>query len=320
MSQKVINKVQTPSLPGRSYFQVVNELSSLGLNASTLQLLVSASDGGSPQAEHADKPAHLQYEFEGIIRVFSGLTCASIGTTQHFKPKILLTVDDDLAVSADLSPETKRVIEELMSHRTLEHTQASNKIVEIIEQSSDQRAVPEASDSAVDDFGIAQNEETIFETDEDIANSERERDLLRASRNRTGSDADDNVFDLDQHQPRTIEITLHADSEFFNLLKNELSSIDSLQARQKENLTSQVKDLGKAVSTVIRPQSSGSSSDLYAWREIFLLYRDAAVFFASTERDHGVRTAAQAKERTEKFENQIVARNLVKFPGLSRLI
>ena len=47
--------------------QVVRELSSLGLNASTLQLLVSSSGGPTPLAQQTDKLAHLQYEFEGML-------------------------------------------------------------------------------------------------------------------------------------------------------------------------------------------------------------------------------------------------------------
>jgi hypothetical protein len=229
----------------------------------------------------------------------------SVGTIQHFQPKILLTVDDDLAVSADLSPETKKVIEELMSHRSSGHRRPSNKVVE---------SPSEQPDNPVEDPETSQNDETIFETDEDIAKSEREREAIRSSRNRA---ADPDAFESHQHHPRTVEITLHSDSEFFTLLKNELSSIDSLQARQKEELNSQVKELGKDVMTVTRPGNSASSSDLYTWREIFLLYRDAAVFFASTERDHGARTTAQAKERIEKFQNQLVAQNLVISHSLS---
>jgi len=207
------------------------------------------------------------------------------------------------------------VIEELMSHRYPGHRRASNKIVQVTEAPSDQSADPEA---ALDDPEMSQNEDTIFEIDEDIAKSERERGAIRARRNNTAShDADPDEAESDR-QPRTIEITLHADSEFFNLLKNELSSIDSLQARQKDELTCQIKDLGTQVMTVTRPENSPSSADLYAWREIFLLYRDAAVFFASTERDHGARTAAQAKERIEKFQNQLITQSLVIYPKFCR--
>jgi len=233
-----------------------------------------------------------------------------IGTTQHFQPKILLTIDDDLAVSADLSPETKQVIEELMNHRYPHgHRRASNKIVEITDPPSDEPASPEDN---IDRPGSSPNEDTIFEIDEDVADAERKRDAIRALR-AANNNVNADEAEPEQHHPRTIEITLHADSEFFNLLKNELASIDNLQARQKEELTTQVKALGTQVTSVTRPDTSASSSDLYAWREIFLLYRDAGVFFAATERDHGPRTTAQAKERIENFQNQLVKLNLVEY-------
>jgi len=41
-------------------------LSALGLNASTLHLLVAGSEGHASTFSEADKAAHLQYEFEGI--------------------------------------------------------------------------------------------------------------------------------------------------------------------------------------------------------------------------------------------------------------
>ena len=49
-----------------NFIQVVGELSSLGLNASTLRLLVSGSDEYAQPNHEADKPVYLQYEFEGI--------------------------------------------------------------------------------------------------------------------------------------------------------------------------------------------------------------------------------------------------------------
>lgn len=48
-----------------NFVQVVLELSSLGLNASTLHLLVSGPHGYAPPS-HEDKAAYIQYEFEGI--------------------------------------------------------------------------------------------------------------------------------------------------------------------------------------------------------------------------------------------------------------
>src|SRR6202041_4024059 len=85
----------------------------------------------------------------------------------------------------------------------------------------------------------------------------------------------------------------------------ELSSIDNVQAQQKARLTSEVSEMGNKVMAVTRPSSSKAISDLYAWRELFSLYRDASVFFSSTERDRGAHTAEQARERMQWFANQV---------------
>lgn len=273
----------------------MKELSSLGLNSSTLHLLVSRSEGYAPPTHEADKLAHLQYEFEGIT-MMAPLINNVIGTTKNFQPKILLTIDDDLAVSADLSPETKRVLEDLMNTSTAD---TSAKIVEVIEtekQPADQSLI---TDQQADD------EENIFQTDEDIAKFQQTSEEFKHSGRRS---SDDN----ETARHRTIEITLHADSEFFDLLTKELSSIDDLQARQKDQLASQVNELGKDVLEVTKPSKSGSTSDLYAWRQVFSLYKDASVFFAMTERDHGARNAQQARERVQWFQSQLVQQNLVK--------
>ena len=276
----------------------MKELSSLGLNSSTLHLLVSRSEGYTPPTHEADKPAHLQYEFEGII-MMAPLINNDIGTTKKFQPKILLTIDDDLAVSADLSPETKRVLEDLMNNSA---TDKSGKIVEVTEtekQPSDQSVI---ADQQADD------DDNIFQTDEDIAKFQRTSEEFKHSKRRN---SDDPFNDSETARHRTIEITLHADSEFFDLLTKELSSIDDLQARQKDQLTSQVNELGKDVLEVTKPSKSGSTSDLYAWRQVFSLYRDASIFFAMTERDHGARNAQQARERVQWFQSQLVQQNLV---------
>jgi hypothetical protein len=49
---------------------VVKEMQSLGLNAPILNALVTGSGGASPLEQGHDKPAHLQYEFEGTYPYF----------------------------------------------------------------------------------------------------------------------------------------------------------------------------------------------------------------------------------------------------------
>jgi hypothetical protein len=48
-----------------------------------------------------------------------------------------------------------------------------------------------------------------------------------------------------------------------------------------------------------------SKSDLYAWREIFQLYLDTAIFQGLGERDRGERSVEDAEERLTKFFSRL---------------
>jgi hypothetical protein len=289
-------------------------LSAIGLNASTLHLLVSGSPEASNNKYHeTERPAHLQYEFEGTALITFFFVDLQ-GTVQHFQPKILLTIDDDLSVSADLAPETRQTLEDLMNHHINGCSQSTGKIVEVTESDippADQSDLQAAVDEGVGSIDEGPSDDAIFETDEDLGQPQYEYHMFPQD------DHGVNLFDHDGlgAKPRhhTIEIMLHADSEFFHLLVNELASIDTLQARQKDLLTSQVQQLGKNVLAVTKPSQSFSTSDLYAWREVFSLYVDAAVFFATKEHDHGTRNAQQARERIQWFSNQLEKKHLVRF-------
>jgi hypothetical protein len=232
-----------------------------------------------------------------------------LGTTRHFQPKILLTIDDNVAVSADLSPKTKSVLEGLMSYREAPKYSVSEKIAELPdqEQGSRHRDSGEKAPSeeiVVDLPDAAPPNDSIFETDEEI--EQRQRAKPTQPKHSTNAEEELSTSETDGHtKSHTIEITLRADSEFFHLLTAELSSIDNVQAREKLQLTTQVQELGNNVVAVTRPTEMKSASDLYAWREVFALYRDASVFFSTTERNHGAHTAEQARDRMQWFSNQI---------------
>lgn len=237
------------------------------------------------------------------LKVWCRIRAASnafIGTLQHFQPKILLTIDDNVAVSAGLSPKTRSLLEDLMNERRRSEREQLPKIQEITEEETTKEDV--ATDTPVPESEHVSNgtteEETMFETDEDLA-KHSPLDVIK------DTESEDVPLESSTHHPRTIEITLRADSEFFNLLTKELSSIDKIEARQKALLTTEVQSLGSKVVSVTRPSRPSSQSDLYAWREIFSLYHDAAVFFANTERHRGARTAVQARERIQWFSEQL---------------
>lgn len=271
----------------------------MGLTASTLHLLLSGPD--KPLIHDSDKSAHLQYEFEGcLLNVYFRLSV--VGTAQHFHPKILLTVEDNLALSADLDPETKKTLEDLMKYPQHPPSHDSERVIDVTD--SEQNVVEESASEQVPDGN--QLDDDIFQTDEDL------QKYPHAQRSRQSSCVSVDGTFVKELGTCTIEITLQADTEFFNLLKDELASIDKLQAEQKETLTSQVKNLGREVVAVTKPTKHGSRSDLYAWRDIFKVYQDAAVFFATTERDHGARTAVQARDRVKWFSSQLTAMDIVR--------
>jgi len=233
-----------------------------------------------------------------------------LGNAKHFQPKILLTVDDDLVVSAGLSPNTRQTLEDLLAQQRNVSDLSSGRIEEINEESDDHIISAPRGDAHLEDecktsgaLANVPDEEPIFATDEDLLQQPSTEAPPVGAIPSNPDDVSDQA--LRRTQRRTIEITLRADSEFFNLLSRELEEIDHLQAKQKELLTTEVDVLGKGVMAVAKPGCSGPSSDLYAWREIFALYRDAAIFFSTTERDHGSRNAEDSRTRIQWFQTQL---------------
>jgi E3 ubiquitin-protein ligase BAH len=270
-----------------------------------LNLLVAGSYGPTPDAREGDIAAHLLYEFEGISSLhLSRSINVFAGTARHFRPKIFLTVEDDLCVSAGLSPETKKTIENLMSHQAAE----PSKIVELDYFDSSARLEGGTEGELIETC----SDGTVFhEADEDLEKYGYEQGSFARKSGLPGQDnLDGSMSTISLSRSRTIQIRLHADSEFFDILTKELSSIDDVQTRQKDELTWKVKELGHAVQTVAEP-SKLKHSDLYVWRQIFSLYREASVFFGATERDRDPRTVEQARERVQWFADQLVERRLV---------
>lgn len=109
----------------------------------------------------------------------------------------------------------------------------------------------------------------------------------------------------------TIEVPLVFDAEFFDMLQNDVNKLDALQTEEQKQLTTEVMELSKEVSAVSRP-SRFSKSDLARWRQIFELYLDANVFFATQESDHGARNSQRAVKQLQWFQNEVDRRNLAK--------
>jgi E3 ubiquitin-protein ligase BAH len=116
----------------------------------------------------------------------------------------------------------------------------------------------------------------------------------------------------DDNGAQLIEIPLTSDSEFFHLLKSEVSSLDALQAQEEVLATKKVMSLGNEVAKVAAPSTATAKTDIYRWREIIDLYMQAKIFFSTSESDHGSRNSAVAQKQLQWFLLEIERRNLQK--------
>lgn len=120
---------------------------------------------------------------------------------------------------------------------------------------------------------------------------------------RRESDVDSPPNEIDPNVQR-IEVPLTFDAEFFGLLKNDVLTLDAIQAKEQKALTEEIQALGNEVSKLTVPVKS-SKTDLDRWREVFNLYLQAGVFFSTNELDHGSRTSSVALKQLQWFKQQV---------------
>jgi len=106
---------------------------------------------------------------------------------------------------------------------------------------------------------------------------------------------------------RMIDIPLRSDSEFFNVLQNELSGLAALQKDEEQKLNQEVNMITKTVAKTTNPASKSKKSlhDLALWRQIFDLYINTNIFFSATERYHGANNFDDALARFHKFSGTL---------------
>lgn len=113
------------------------------------------------------------------------------------------------------------------------------------------------------------------------------------------------IADGESTLAQEVEIPLFADSEFFRILKGELSALHDLQEQEQKDLDSQVSLLREAIAKATSSSFRRSRRALYAWRDIFRLYMEAQVFFSTDELHSGERTSAVAQQQLVKFQNAL---------------
>lgn len=118
-----------------------------------------------------------------------------------------------------------------------------------------------------------------------------------------GDSANEPVDALEEYQ--TVEIPLHSDSEFFQILRREMLVLSNLQEREQNDLSQQVTQLGRDIGIITKSCSSRSKKTVYAWREILRLYTESQVFFSTGETDTGQRNVETAQQQLVKFQETL---------------
>lgn len=247
--------------------RVREELLSLGLDHETLEALWQHV-GSNSFASSNDKERMMQYQ----------LTTED-GT--RFVPKLTIALDphDGSPMDAWLSPQTKRALQKVGKRR----------------RSAYRASVSTQHTTADSSTNAGANSSTDTSPDRAISRVESNGSVLSNTPLQHGEEIE------------TIEIPLTSDSEFFQILRKELSMLNQLQTREKQDLELAITDLGKDLQALKAKTQhhKRSKAELDIWREIFRLYIESEIFMSNHESDAGVRPANKAAEHLQQFTQQL---------------
>ncbi|KAF4453535.1 putative RING finger protein C6B12.07c [Fusarium austroafricanum] len=291
--------------------KVAQELHELGLDPETLRDLLNPDE---------TSPVALKYKLNG-------------GADSHLRPKLTVQVhiQDGVPVDASLAPnsrdflnkiainlqqnERSSPIEPVTKSPNLDSEKVARKVDTIVETAA--APSPRAIDALTDEANIKLaitlgNENTAKVAEKSATDSEQTEppyeDLANVSANASltspPADGTEGTYEI-------IEVPLVFDAEFFDMLQSDVNNLDALQTEEEKTMNSEIVALGKEVEQVVKPKRF-SRTDLARWRQIFELYLDAEVFFATHEQDHGERTSQVALRQLQWFQDQVAKQNLVK--------
>lgn len=194
-----------------------------------------------------------------------------------FRPKLTFYIQDGVAVDASLSPETRAYLEALAFRQGLLRGDGPAVPGHVLDQGDPS---PENADASI-------------VCTENGARGRQDPQVGTAT-----------------PSTRRVEVPLTFDTEFFDLLRGDLTSLDSLQAGEQKLLTEEIQALGKVVTLVASPDPKPKKTDLYAWRELFDIYLQAGIFFSTSELDRGSRDSVTALQQLQWFQTEVVKRGL----------
>ncbi|KAL4729622.1 hypothetical protein ACLX1H_004043 [Fusarium chlamydosporum] len=288
--------------------KVARELHELGLDPETLRELLNPD---------ATSPVALKYKLND-------------GTDSHLRPKLTVQVhlQDGVPIDASLAPNTRDFLNKIainLPQNQWSHTepagksQTSNALTDATEVGTATETPVTPSAEAIDALADEANEKlaiTLTKSKVNIA----EKPATDSEQNKTPLETTDNVSDeASSNTPAAdaalgvyeiIEVPLTFDAEFFDMLQSDVNHLEALQTEEEKTMTSEIVALGKEVEQVVKPKRF-SKTDLARWRQIFELYLDAEIFFATHEQDHGQRTSQKALKQLQWFQDQVAKQHLV---------
>lgn len=213
------------------------------------------------------------------------------GDSKHFRPTLTVDVllEDDVVVDASLTPASRNFF---------------SKIASEVERGQRRTSIDTTSTGSGSGSGSGSN--TPPEEGVEEATTAAGTNTLAAA------DAEDShkcAGGKCRHE--TIELPLVFDNEFFEMLQSDVNNIDSLQNSERKNMNEEITALGNELAQVAKPRRL-HKTDMDSWRNIFELYLDAEVFFATHEQEHGARSSQAATKKLQWFQSEITKRDLVK--------
>ncbi|KIX01131.1 uncharacterized protein Z518_10197 [Rhinocladiella mackenziei CBS 650.93] len=244
--------------------QVQRELSGLGLDKETLDVLWQHVTSGPAEVGGKIADRLMQYSMDGSGKV-------------SFTPKLTIAIDphDGSPMDAWLSPETRRVLRHL--------ARSSRANVDSEDEGPNgqlQCPIPDETNGA--------SSNAAPDAPPDGENSHSLED--------------------GKQQLETVEIPLSSDSEFFQILRRELTDLDRIRRAEQVQLQMEITQLGNELRALKASKSTRSKKEIAAWRKIFELYTEAEIFLSSHEVDAGARDADHAQKQFQKFTQSLASR------------
>lgn len=255
--------------------RVREELLKLGLDSETLEALwqhVGSNVTSTTEEDASKRLLHYQFTSE---------------TGPRFVPKLTIALDsrDGSPMDAWLSPETRRVLQQVGKNRRRESRRSSFMTDQI---------------HTADTSSVNGSRSTSNDTSPD------RQDQLKMHQGTLLTNVPE-LDVVDEEEVETIEIPLTSDSEFFQILRAELKALEKLQQKEQESITEDIGSLSSDLQAlkISAQKSKWSKKELDLWREIFRLYIESEIFMSDHESDAGVRSAEKAARQLTLFQKQL---------------